>query len=224
MCEDDGLVVLVHEQVVGIAVGKDAVSAYHKEHLAVEIGQERISQLLAVAQRPLAPCVVVRPAVALAREVDPFGVSEFVAHEVEVCLAARRDGHQTYHLVQGHAAVDEYVLGFAVHRVVHQTVHQTEGYGLVTHECLIVRLGIGYGLDTGQTVCHDRPHLPNVPILVGCILEHLDPEVGYRHAEAVVEPHAAVVWREADAGHAAYLLGYGYGRGAEVMHQTVCEC
>ena len=129
----------------------------------------------------------VAPAVALAREVDPLGMPELVAHEVEVGLTARGDGHQADHLVQGHAAVDDDVLRSAVHVEIHLLVHQPEGDGLVADERLVVRLGVGYGLDFGQAVGHHRPHLPDVPLLVGHLLQLLDPEVGDGHAQAVVE-------------------------------------
>ena len=52
---------------------------------------------------PRVPCVVPRPLVALAREVDPLWVPKLVAHEVEVGLPAQRHGHQADELVEGHA-------------------------------------------------------------------------------------------------------------------------
>ena len=75
----------------------------------------------------------VAPAVALAREVDPLGVAELVAHEIQIGLPARRDGHQPDHLVQRHAAVDEQIFRRAVHVEIHLLVHQSERDGLVAY-------------------------------------------------------------------------------------------
>ena len=125
--------------------------------------------------------------------------------------------------MQGHAAVDDEVFGGAVHVEVHLLVHQTEGDGLVADEGLVVRFGVGHGLDVGQAVGHHGPHLPDVPLLVGDIFQQLDPEVGNGHAEAVVEADSAVVEGDAHPGHAAHVLGDGDGRRAELVDESVGE-
>lgn len=63
---------------------------------------ERHCSACSRTERPLAAAELVRPVVALAREVNPFGVPELVAHEVEPRLAA--DGHRDHpdHHVQRH--------------------------------------------------------------------------------------------------------------------------
>ena len=219
--EDHRLVLLVHELVPGVAVGEHLVFLDEADHRPVEVSEPRVAQQLVARERPQPPGVGVAPAVALAREVDPLGVSELVAHEVEVGLPARRDGHQADHLVQRHAAVDDEVFRRAVHVEVHLLVHQAEGDRFVAHERLVVRLGVGHGLHLGQAVGHHGPHLPDVPLLVGNVLQQFDPEVRDGHAEAVVEADAAVVDRTAHARHAAHVLGDGHGRGPEVVDQAV---
>ena len=89
----DRLVAVVHLQAVGIAVAQYAVAFDQREHCPVECPQPRVTQQTVLGERPLPAGVGVAPAVAFAREVDPFGVSEFVAHEVEIGVAAGRDGH-----------------------------------------------------------------------------------------------------------------------------------
>ena len=104
---------------------------------------------------------------------------------------------------------------------IHLLVHQPEGDGLVADERLVVRLGVGHGLDFGQAVGHHRPHLPDVPLLVGHLLQLLDPEVGDGHAQAVVESDAAVGDRDAHPRHAAHVLGDGHGRRPEIVREAV---
>ena len=86
-----------------------------------------------------------------------------------------------------------------------------------------MRLGISHRAYRRQTVGHHRPHLPNVPVVVAPLLEYLNPVVGDGHAEAVVEAHAAILGLHARARHAADILGYGYGVGAQVVDELVCQ-
>ena len=69
------------------------------------------------------------PAVALAREVDPLGVPELVAHKVEVALAAEARRDEADELVQRDAAVDDWVARHLerAHVPVHLLVHQPAG-------------------------------------------------------------------------------------------------
>ena len=221
--ENHRLVALVHREVPGITVREYLVTLHQLYHRLVEIPQPRVAQEPVLRQRPLPPGVGVAPAVAFAREVDPLGVPELVAHEVEVGLPARRDGHQADHLVQRHAAVDHDILRRLVHVEIHLLVHQPECQRLVAHQRLVVRFGIGHGFHFGQAVGHDVPHFPYVPLLVGHLLQLLDPEVGDRHPQPVVEPDAAVGDGDAHARHSAHVLGDGHGRRPEVVHQAVGE-
>ena len=54
------------------------------DHVTVEVAQQMVAELLVVHQIPLAARIFIAPSVAFARKVYPFGMAEFVAHEVEV--------------------------------------------------------------------------------------------------------------------------------------------
>ena len=58
------------------------------DHVPVETVQPAVFQQLVVGQIPLAAGMVEGPAVVLPREVDPFGMTEFIAHEVEIAAGA----------------------------------------------------------------------------------------------------------------------------------------
>lgn len=58
------------------------------EHFAVEVPELMIAQFLIIQQIPLTPGILMRPSVTFAREVNPFGVTEFIPHEVEVTAVA----------------------------------------------------------------------------------------------------------------------------------------
>ena len=54
------------------------------QHGSIEVAQVVVGQVLVIYQVPLAAGILARPSVAFAWEVYPFGMSELVAHEVEV--------------------------------------------------------------------------------------------------------------------------------------------
>jgi len=56
------------------------------DHRLVKITQVFVAQVRIVNEAPLAAAVVITPAIAPAWEVNPFGMSEFIAHKVQVSL------------------------------------------------------------------------------------------------------------------------------------------
>ena len=71
------------------------------EHVRIKIRHVVVGEVFVVHQVPLAAGVFARPTVAFAREVNPFGMSEFVAHEVEVTAVDGGRCQHAYHLVEG---------------------------------------------------------------------------------------------------------------------------
>ena len=126
--------------------------------------------------------------------------------------------------MQRHTSIHHGRLVCAHHTIIHQAIQQTECYGLVTYQRLVVRLGIGHRLNRRQAIGHNAPHLPDVPILVGRILKHTNPEVGNSHTQAVVESHAAILYGTAHTRHTAHILGNSHRLRTEVVRQAVCKC
>ena len=118
----------------------------------VESSEVLVFEVFPVYEVPLATGIFVGPAVALTGEVDPFGVPEFVTHEIEVSAVDGREGYQSNHLVERHTAVYCHVgIAFA-HVPVHYVVDQTENDSLVAHQCLVVTFGVVDGFFVGATV------------------------------------------------------------------------
>ena len=59
------------------------------------------------------------PVVTFAREVDPFGVSEFVTHKVEVAVVGSGESDEACHFMEGDAAVDDEITGTGMHVEIH---------------------------------------------------------------------------------------------------------
>ena len=97
--------------------------------------------------------VLVRPVIALPGEVDPFGVSEFVSHKVEVSAVHGREGNQPYHFMQCHAPVYDKAAGVVFHHVpVHFGIDEAENDGFVPNKSLIVTFGIVDGFFIGTAI------------------------------------------------------------------------
>lgn len=133
--EDQDLVALVLQADVGLRGVEPAVLVLGKLHGAVELVEELVPQQVVLGEVELAASVPEGVVVAGPREVEPFGVAELVALEVQVALAAEGVGDEPDHLVQGHAALDDGgELREGGHVRVHFLVAQPHHEGFVADE------------------------------------------------------------------------------------------
>ena len=126
--------------------------AHQLDHGIVKRVKLAIAQLLAVDEIPLATRVLVAPAIAFSREVNPLGMSELIAHEVEVSAVDSGESDKAYHLVHGYATVDSGIVIAFHHVPVHLVVDQPEYNSLVAHQRLVMTFHIAYGLFIGTAV------------------------------------------------------------------------
>jgi hypothetical protein len=73
-------------------------------HFLLEVVQKMVPQINVVRKIPSSSAVMVRPAVALAGKVNPFRMSEFVAHESQVTLTSKTECQESDHFMQSHAS------------------------------------------------------------------------------------------------------------------------
>lgn len=131
--EDNDLVALILEGDVGLVRVQPAILLLGPLHLAVKVVQEVVAEDLVIDKVELAASVVEAVAVALTREVKPFGVSKLVSFEVEVSLTSKTVCDQTDHLVQSHTALnDGGELAQSRHVCVHLGITEPEEKSLVT--------------------------------------------------------------------------------------------
>ena len=180
-----------------------------------------IAEFLVVDEVPLPASVLIAPSVTFAGEVDPFGMSELIAHEVEVAAVDGAEGGQANHLVQSDATGDGIVLVALLEVPVHVAVDETEDDGLVAHECLVVALSIGDGLLVASAVGQLPQDAARLPVFVAKLLDDFNPVVGDVHCQAVVEAVAAVLEGKCQAGHSTHLFGNGDGILVDSMNQLV---
>ena len=191
---------------------------YHLLIEAVEVGIEVVG---VVHQVPLATGILTTPSVPFAGEVNPLGVSELVAHEVEVSAVDSGGCNEANHLVEGDTTVDHIGRVSVLEVPIHISVNESEDDGLVSDECLVVALSIRDGLLVLASVGHLVEDMPCFPVFVAHFLDVLYPEVGDTHGEAIVEAHTAILDGTSESGHAGHLLGDGDGFGLDLMDEFV---
>ena len=193
---------------------------YHSFVEAVEVREEIVG---VIDETPLASCVLITPSVALTREIDPLGMSELIAHEVEVSAIDGRSRDETDHLMQRYTAVGHIGRMAMFEMPVHVGVHEPEDDGLVPDERLVMALGIGDGLLVLSAVGHLKEDVSGFPVLVLDLLDILDPEIGDTHRQTIVEADTAVLDRRGESGHAGHLFGDGDSVGFDLMDDLVRE-
>ena len=219
--EGEHLVVVLIPQLSDWQFLEAVLAAQQVYHIGVPVVEELVLQVFAVHQIPLATSIFVAPAVALAWEVDPFGVSPFVAHEVEVAAVDGRGCCQANHLVKRHTAINHSVVVVNHHVPIHFLVDEAENDGLVAHQSLVVALGVTDGFLVGTSVGEFPENGTGLPILVLLLLDGLDPKVGNAHRHTVVEAHAAVFKCACQSWHTAHFLGDGDGVRVHLVNQYV---
>ena len=143
----------------------------------------------------------------------------FVPHEVEPTFAARNQGQQPDHLVQGQAPLNDRIGVILGHVPVHRLVHQAERQRIVADQRLIVALGIGDGGLAPPPVGEHTPQLAKIPILVALVLEQLDPVIGHAHRKPMGETHPTLGDRPAQPRHAGHVLGHQQHAGFQTPRQ-----
>ena len=133
-------------------------------------------------------------------------MAKLVAHEVEPRLAAQSEGEEANHLVQGNATVNCHRRRVDTHGIVHFAAYQSERNGLVAHQGLVVAFGIGHRLGLRLVVGHGEEEVVHAPLFLRLVFQHLDPKIRLTHAQAIIETHATVGNRVANARHSAHIL------------------
>ena len=180
-----------------------------------------IAQFVIIQQIPLPARVLIRPTVTFAREVDPFGVTEFVAHEVEITAIACRHRDEPNHFVQGDSAVCDIIFVTFFEVPIHIGVNQPEDNRLIADESLVVAFGVRDGFFVCAAIGHFPENRRRFPIFVALFFDQLDPEIGDVHSQAIIETEAAVLELTCEAGHTADIFGDSDGVGLDLVNHFI---
>ena len=169
----------------------------------------------------MATGILVAPAVTLTGEVDPFGMTELIAHEVEIASVDSSEGHKADELMQRHATGHHTIVVAHHHMPIHLLVNKAEDDGLVAHKSLIMALAIRDGLLVGPAVGKLPEYRGRMPVFILLLLDHLDPVIRDTHCHTVVESDAAILKLHGKPGHTAHLLSYGYSLAVYIMDKDI---
>ena len=182
-----------------------------------------ITKVFIVDKTPLAASVLITPAVAFTWEVNPFWVSELVAHEVKVSSIDGSCRYETNHLMQGDSTFGDSVDILLCEVPVHIGINEAEDDSLVAHKCLVVTLAIRDCLLIRTAVLYLPEDTAWFPVLVGLLLNGLNPIVWNVHRHAVVEAETAIFELSGKAWHSAHFFGNGYCLRVNLVYKAVCK-
>jgi hypothetical protein len=106
-------------------------------------------------------------------------------------------------------------------RLTHLGIHQPERQRLITDKRLIMTLSIRNTLLRMSPVGQHVRNVSDIPLIVCFLLQQLDPHIGDRHGQSVVEADAAFVDWSTESGHAGYVFRDGDDVGVDFVQHVV---
>ncbi len=104
--EDDHFILLVLQADIRLWRVQPAVFLLRPLHLSVEFVEELVPQQPVIGQVELTTSVQIAVVIAVAWEVEPFRMTEFVPFEIKITFTAKAMCDETNHLVQAKPSLD----------------------------------------------------------------------------------------------------------------------
>ena len=150
---------------------------------------------------PLTASILVRPAVTFARKINPFGMSEFISHKVQIASIDGRSGQQANHLMQSYASFCDTILITFTEMPIHIRIDQTENNRLVSYQCLVMAFTIRNSLFVFSPIGHFPEHTGRFPVFILAFLDYLNPIIRNIHSHTVIETISSVIKRSSQSWH-----------------------
>ena len=219
--ENNYLFLILQKSQITHPLGEGPILLGELNHIFIEIVKPLVLQETVFLKAPLAAAIMEAPSIAFTGEIDPFGMTKFVAHEVQISFTTAGKGKEADHLMKGDGAVNHRIVGILVHVRVHGGVCQTENQGFIANQSLVVAFHIGNRVFSGPAQAHITPHLANVPLLVGHFFHSTNPHIGEAHAKTVVKADTAFLDGKAHAGHTGHIFRDGNSLGIHLTNQFI---
>ena len=125
---------------------------HHIYHVLVKCSQVLVFQFRIIYQRPLPAAIIITPVIAFPREVNPFGMTEFIPHKVHIGLSSQRNGTGESFYARPNPG-QHHIVVVSMHMEIHFLVHQAECQGFIAYKCLVMRFSIGnrFNMDDGRS-------------------------------------------------------------------------
>ena len=170
-------------------------------HCFVKVTQVVITQFFIVYQIPLAASVFIRPSVTFTREVDPFRMTEFISHKVQITAVDSRSCEQTNHFVQCYTALYDSIFITFLEVPVHIRINQTENDSLVAYQSLVVTFAVRDCFFVFTAIGYFPEQARRLPVFITTFLDNFYPIIRNVHRHTIVEAVTSVVERCGKSRH-----------------------
>lgn len=144
--KDNDFISLVLQADIRLRRVQPAVFLLGVLHAGVELVEELVAEEIVGCEVKLASCVPEAVVISGAGEVEPFGVAELIAFEVEIAFSSESVGDEADHLVESHSSLDDWCEGCeGGHVGVHFRVAEMHHDGFVSDQTRYVSTDMATG-------------------------------------------------------------------------------
>ena len=163
----------------------------------------------------------ITPSVLTPWKINPLGMPELIAHEIQVGSAIECTGRQANHLVQGNRPLNCLPVLVRGHALINRRVRQLEEEGLPANQGLVMGLHITDDTLLSTPIRQFVEDSPHWPVLVLHLFGQVKPEIGHTHRHAIVEPNTAIRHRRSAPRHPRHVLGNRYRPGMRLVNHAI---
>jgi hypothetical protein len=161
--KDNDFVILVDQSQIRHLLLEDLMLLYQFDHITVKCAEILIFQEIVIHKTPLTAAILEAPAIALSWEIDPFRMTEFIAHEIEIRFTAGGDREKADHFMERCGSVNGEIVTSFIHVGVHGGIRKAEDHGFIPDKRLVVAFHIGNGVFSRSAKTHFTPYFADAP-------------------------------------------------------------
>lgn len=139
MLEDDNFVSFVLARNIVIFLSKPTEMSLQANHVAIKVFEEMEPELLVICKIPSTTAMLVAPSVFFPREINPFGMAEFIPHESQKTFSSKCKSDESNHLVKCHSSADNKSFWCVnAHFIINFSIEEPHGDSFITDKSLIM--------------------------------------------------------------------------------------
>lgn len=217
---------------------KPTVLRFALVHHGIKVVQELVAEKRVLGEIELAAGIPEGVLVTLTRKIEPLGMTELIALEIEVAFTTQAVGEQANQFMQSNTAVNNGRQRRQYRHIgVHFRVAEMHHQGLIANKAgllsvvsfqwkvpysrLIVTLTVRDCLFTVSAVRQCKADVADIPLLVLELFQDLDPHIWNCHSQTVIEANSTKLRRDTQGRHSGHIFGDGYALRVQGMKHLV---
>lgn len=164
--KDNHFVFFVRQSDELVSCSHCLILLFNLVHVLVKSVELAESERLIFRQTPLSPTVVVTKVVFRPWEINPFWVTEFVPHEIEVSLTAKTLCKKSNHFMKSNTPVYSKWNAIPCHSSVNIFIEEPLGDSLITYNCLVMRFSVSDALFFPSSISETVSEVTHIPIFI----------------------------------------------------------